>query len=189
MHGLEAFRMPTVTGTSRAICAKVLTSTRSCRMNLSGLSKCEQPVIYCLGILTLTLEKAFTIETEVSMTGKRVLVVDDDLPRLRFMEKCLESGGYSVKTAENGREALSRLDQAAYDTVLLDYRMPDGLAEALFLQFSTLSGFDQQLSYQRPSLECPSSHWTERFDPAVCGPASPIEVRTVRSESVTKQDG
>lgn len=69
----------------------------------------------------------------MAVTEKRILVVDDDLPRLRFMESCLESGGYAVKTAENGGEALSRLGQAAYDTVLVDYRMPDGLAEALFL--------------------------------------------------------
>jgi twitching motility two-component system response regulator PilH len=67
------------------------------------------------------------------MTEKRILVVDDDVLRLRFMESCLESGGYAVKTAENGQEALSKLGQTAYDTVLVDYRMPDGLAEALFL--------------------------------------------------------
>ena len=64
------------------------------------------------------------------MTIKRILVVDDD-PALRgSLQVLLESNGHVVETAENGREALARLDHAGYDAVLLDYIMPEinGLA-------------------------------------------------------------
>jgi two-component system OmpR family response regulator len=59
------------------------------------------------------------------MSGKRFLVVDDN-PVLRgFLQTYLERKGHAVETVENGREALTRLDQAVYDAVLLDYMMPE----------------------------------------------------------------
>jgi CheY-like chemotaxis protein len=64
------------------------------------------------------------------MFGKRVLVVDDDPVLRSSLQAYLEDHGYAVETAENGREALTKLDHAVYDTVLLDYNMPqvNGLA-------------------------------------------------------------
>lgn len=62
--------------------------------------------------------------------GKRFLVVDDD-PILRgTLKTYLECNGHAVETAGNGREALTKLGEAAYDAVLLDYIMPEvnGLA-------------------------------------------------------------
>ena len=64
------------------------------------------------------------------MIIERILVVDDD-PALRgLLQAFLEDNGHVVETAENGREALARLERAGYDAVLLDYIMPeiDGLA-------------------------------------------------------------
>ncbi len=63
--------------------------------------------------------------------GKRILVVDDDLPLRSAMQDLLENEGYEVDTAADGLEALERLDQRQnmYDTILLDLKMPhmDGL--------------------------------------------------------------
>ena len=64
------------------------------------------------------------------MIRKRFLVVDDD-PDLRgLLQVYLERDGYAVESAGNGREALTKLDHANYDAVLLDNRMPEvnGLA-------------------------------------------------------------
>ena len=59
------------------------------------------------------------------MTTQRFLVVDDD-PALRsLLQQYLESRGHNVETAENGRVALTKLDQTVYDVVLLDYKMPE----------------------------------------------------------------
>jgi DNA-binding NarL/FixJ family response regulator len=53
-----------------------------------------------------------------------VLVVDDD-PGFRELSRgLLESAGYRVETAAGAEEALSSLDEAAPDLVLLDIRMP-----------------------------------------------------------------
>jgi two-component system, NtrC family, response regulator HydG len=64
------------------------------------------------------------------MNRKRLLLVDDD-PAIRIvLQEYLESHGHAVETAENGRVALTKLEQAGYDAVVTDYNMPEvnGLA-------------------------------------------------------------
>lgn len=58
--------------------------------------------------------------------SKRVLIVDD-APDIQFLLKeLLESEGYAVEHAENGREALQHLKNCASlpDLILLDLMMP-----------------------------------------------------------------
>lgn len=72
---------------------------------------------------------------------KRILVVDDD-PALRgSLQDCLKDEGYEVETAENGRKALSRLGDAAYDVMVFDCRMPElsGLTVLRHLQLTQSS--------------------------------------------------
>jgi CheY-like chemotaxis protein len=58
------------------------------------------------------------------MLRRSILVVDDD-PDLRgILQERLTSRGHRVETAENGHDALTKLDQADFDGVLLDYLMP-----------------------------------------------------------------
>lgn len=54
---------------------------------------------------------------------KRLLLVDDDPAFRNSLQEYLE--GHAVETAENGREALTKLEQAGYDVVLTDYNMPE----------------------------------------------------------------
>lgn len=57
----------------------------------------------------------------------RVLVVDDDALVRRTCERVLRHEGWSVTSAQNGREAIEALDQAgdAVDCVLSDIHMPE----------------------------------------------------------------
>lgn len=59
--------------------------------------------------------------------GPRILVVDDE-PGLRtYMRTLLETDNYRVETANNGTEALTRMQQSpSPDVILLDVLMPDG---------------------------------------------------------------
>lgn len=58
-----------------------------------------------------------------------VLIVDDENGARDLMARWLESGGYSVTTASNAEEALSRLEASPPAVALCDIRMPgrDGL--------------------------------------------------------------
>ena len=59
----------------------------------------------------------------------RILCVDDDRPVQNLVSMHLVLQGFEVKTASNGEEAISLLDNEIFDIVLLDIEMPkmDGL--------------------------------------------------------------
>lgn len=61
--------------------------------------------------------------------GKRILVVDDEQGMCDTLQIMLEKEGFEVDLAANGREALVRFDQGAYDLVITDLNMPklDGI--------------------------------------------------------------
>jgi len=62
----------------------------------------------------------------------RILVVDDQQEFCEFLRILLEGEGYEVEEAYSGIEALARLEQAPFDLILTDVRMPgmDGLEMA-----------------------------------------------------------
>ncbi len=53
-----------------------------------------------------------------------ILVVDDDPDSLEIVRTFLESKGYEVHTAPDGRKALAKVDEVAPSLVLLDVMMP-----------------------------------------------------------------
>jgi two-component system response regulator MprA len=59
----------------------------------------------------------------------RVLVVDDDSPIRRMLERTLAAEGYEVATAADGGGALAAVERAVPDLLVLDVAMPglDGL--------------------------------------------------------------
>ena len=58
------------------------------------------------------------------MAQKRVLVVDDDESLRRVTEVQLQQGGYQVRTAACGRDALELLQKGPVEVVVTDLKMP-----------------------------------------------------------------
>ncbi|MEY2896375.1 MAG: hypothetical protein RL669_644 [Pseudomonadota bacterium] len=58
------------------------------------------------------------------MSITNVLLVDDSKTELHFLSELLIKRGYKVRTAENGEEAMRRLDEATPDLILMDVVMP-----------------------------------------------------------------
>ena len=56
---------------------------------------------------------------------KSILCVDDEGSGLSVRKAVLESQGYRVFAAENGRDALALFSSQAIDLVVLDYAMPE----------------------------------------------------------------
>jgi DNA-binding response OmpR family regulator len=55
---------------------------------------------------------------------KKVLIVDDEVNIVAALEFLLQRSGYEVMVAQNGDEALQRVESFAPDLVLLDVMMP-----------------------------------------------------------------
>jgi CheY-like chemotaxis protein len=53
-----------------------------------------------------------------------ILVVDDNRDNVEILSTFLESRGYRVATAEDGKSALAKLEEVNPDLVLLDVMMP-----------------------------------------------------------------
>jgi len=58
------------------------------------------------------------------MPIKNILLVDDSKTELHHLTELLDKRGYAVRTAENGDEALRRLDEQVPDLILMDVVMP-----------------------------------------------------------------
>lgn len=55
----------------------------------------------------------------------RILCVDDEPVNLKLLEAFLVPKGYEVVKAENGKEAVEKLEEREFDLVLLDVMMPE----------------------------------------------------------------
>jgi twitching motility two-component system response regulator PilH len=58
------------------------------------------------------------------MAIQKILVVDDSKTELYHLSDLLGKRGYTVRTAENGEEAMRRLAEEKPDLILMDVVMP-----------------------------------------------------------------
>ncbi len=64
------------------------------------------------------------------MADAAILVVDDDAPILRMLDRTIAAAGYTVEPVGDGGEALAAVERSIPDLVILDVGLPglDGLA-------------------------------------------------------------
>ena len=69
------------------------------------------------------------------ITGKELLVIDDEVAAVRAMVSVFHRDGHAVDTAANGWQALTKLQERSYDLLVCDLHMPEldgsGLYRAL----------------------------------------------------------
>src|SRR3972149_10482346 len=68
-------------------------------------------------------------EGDLDVSGKKVLVVDDDVKTVELVKLYLNRDGYRVLTSHNGLEALRLAQETHPDLIVLDLMLPgmDGL--------------------------------------------------------------
>ncbi len=78
---------------------------------------------------TITIIPGQQFKTDQTGAQLRILVVDDVPVNLIVIEKMLDSLGYHVESATNGREAVKAVKSGRYDMIFMDIQMPemDGL--------------------------------------------------------------
>jgi len=65
---------------------------------------------------------------------RRILIVEDHVPLLRLLAKCLQQAGYDVMTARHVHEAAGHLAEVVPDVIVSDIMMPGGDGYALVEQ-------------------------------------------------------
>jgi len=63
--------------------------------------------------------------TDPTLTGRTVLIVDDDVRNIFALTTFLERSEMNVVYAESGREGIARLQETQVDVVLMDVMMPE----------------------------------------------------------------
>ena len=58
------------------------------------------------------------------MAIQKILLVDDSKTELHHLSEILRKRGFAVRTAENGEEAMRRLEEEKPDLILMDVVMP-----------------------------------------------------------------
>jgi two-component system, sensor histidine kinase RpfC len=62
--------------------------------------------------------------TAVNKRGVNILVAEDNSTNRQIIEKILQHGNHKVDLAENGEQALDKLEENTYDLLILDMNMP-----------------------------------------------------------------
>jgi CheY-like chemotaxis protein/nitrogen-specific signal transduction histidine kinase/HPt (histidine-containing phosphotransfer) domain-containing protein len=60
-----------------------------------------------------------------ALSGRHILVAEDSVINQQVVKEFLKLSGVNVDIANNGKEALSRLEQKNYDAILMDIHMPE----------------------------------------------------------------
>jgi CheY-like chemotaxis protein len=74
-----------------------------------------------------------------SSPAKRMLIVDDEAPLRQAMTAYFRSLGHVVESVGTGREAIARVAQMEFDTMLLDLRLPDLRGDEVLHELRRLS--------------------------------------------------
>ncbi len=93
---------------------------------------CEQPQAPYASKEAAEPEALFCAQTGIAndpANGKRLLIIEDDVPLARLLGSWLQTEGLAADLAHDGEEALAKIEAQQYALVLLDLNLPkvDGL--------------------------------------------------------------
>jgi len=120
---------------------------------------------------------------------KNILIVDDDKDILKSFKQILESEGYCVDTAENGREAIERSKANFYNLALLDIKLPDMEGTELLTKMHKETPQMMKIMVTGyPSLENAVKSLNIGADAYVMKPVDPENLQKVVEEKLKEQE-
>ncbi len=85
----------------------------------------DEPVSHSLPTLPAVADAVHQqLQALQSLRGARVLLVEDNALNQQVATELLEDAGFAVDVAENGQQAVDRVQAQRYDIVLMDMQMP-----------------------------------------------------------------
>jgi PAS domain S-box-containing protein len=100
--------------------------------NISAQSRLGDGAIFTVELPIIELEEKIVKpegekeeeEEEERVSGKKVLVIDDEVTILGLARNIFEKEGIEVDTVLNGEEGLNKLKERIYDLIIIDLKMP-----------------------------------------------------------------
>ena len=119
---------------------------------------------------------------------KSVLIVEDDTAILKSLKAILQSEGYSVDTAETGREAIQKSNAQFYNLVLLDIKLPDMEGTKLLTTMHETSPKMVKIMITGyPSVENAVESLNQGADAYLMKPVKPEKLLALIEEKLEKQ--
>lgn len=118
----------------------------------------------------------------------RILVVDDDESIRKILSTILEDEGYSVDTAQDGKEALERSNMEFYNLALIDVRLPDIEGVVLLAKFrETTPRMRKIIITGFPSIQNAIEAVNNKADGYMLKPFDISKILELIKEQLTKQ--
>lgn len=73
------------------------------------------------------------------MTGKKILIVDNEPDFVKILQLNLESHGYEIDGCTTARQALNRVKKNLFDLILVDFKMPKVRGDELIEMIGDIS--------------------------------------------------
>jgi DNA-binding response OmpR family regulator len=125
----------------------------------------------------------------VSNSSKTILIVDDDKSILRTFTRILQKSGYTIETAETGKEAIEKADNGQYDLALVDIRLPDMDGTDLLAKLKKqLQNTVKIMITGFPSLETGVKALDEGADAYLVKPVKPQELLVLLEEKLRNRE-
>ena len=120
-----------------------------------------------------------------STSKPSILIVDDDPSILHVFTRIFERHGYCVAVAENGKEAIEKLNTKRYDVALVDFVLPDMEGTALFPLIKNSS--TRTLRIMLSGNVC-FGHDVKGADVFVAKPVNPIKLLNIIDTKLKNRD-
>jgi DNA-binding response OmpR family regulator len=118
----------------------------------------------------------------------RILVVDDDETIRKSISRVLETAGYTVDAAKDGKAAIQKAESNFYNLALIDIRLPDMEGtQLLTLMKETTPKMVKMVLTGSPSLQNAVEAVNKGADGYVLKPAKMDELLRVVKEHLKKQ--
>ena len=89
------------------------------------------------------IEQRVEQSKEVSLEGKKVLIVDDNLLNIKVARRALESFKFNLDDCDSGQKCLDKINSGEiYDLILMDIMMPNMSGEETFSKLKEITGFN-----------------------------------------------
>ena len=119
---------------------------------------------------------------------KSILIVEDDKAILKSLKDILQSEGYSVDTAENGREAIQKSKEKFFNMALLDIKLPDMEGTKLLVTMhENMPKTVKIMITGYPSLENAVEALNRGADAYIIKPVKPEKLLALIEEKLEKQ--